>query len=111
MWRYRLLALIQLIALILLSIGLIIGLGFVVKSVINFTGSNSSSGSVFRILFYLIFILGLTGVCRGALDFLRLGTEFDRDNTLFELNYEKKVRQTADYLILLGGALLFLWLL
>lgn len=66
---------------------------------------------IMQILVYLLLILGVTGIIRGILDFFVVGKNFDPDNHLNDVVYEKIVHRTADYLILFGGALLFLWLL
>ena len=78
---------------------------------ISLTSRISDARLIVQILVYLLLIIGLVGIIRGTIDFFILGKNFDPDSHLNDVVYEKIVHRTADYLILFGGALLFLWLL
>jgi hypothetical protein len=112
MW-YRIPPLLRIIAVAAITVTI---LGFGIFGFVNFVTSNPAPRSILRIFFYLILVLGLAGVVCGVISFFSLGVESYRYNRYrirysFDFTYEKVVCQTADYLILLGGALLFLWLL
>jgi uncharacterized membrane protein len=114
MW-YRIPPLLRIIAVVAITVTI---LGFGISGFVNFVSSNPAPRSILRIFFYLILVLGLAGVVCGVISFFSLGVESywynryrNRIRYSFDFTYEKVVCQTADYLILLGGALLFLWLL
>jgi hypothetical protein len=112
MRRYQILPRSRLIALIFLIIGII---AVVVLSIHSFININLSPRFIFRFIFYTVLILGLTGIGRGIVDFFELRVNYRSSDWFPSVNedsvYEEIVYQTADYLTLFVGALLFLWLL
>ena len=67
-----------------------------------------------RTVFYLILVLGLIGVIRGAIELFLAGRHLQDDDRIqiYQTEwYRNGIRRTADYFILIGGASLFLWLI
>jgi hypothetical protein len=113
----------RLLALMLLVVGIIAGivalLSFGVHSLLHFIGNTSSQKRILRVIYCLILVIGITGAGRGLAELFGLGAEGYRERyrnrfrgaVSLDFEYEKAVQKTADCLILVGGALLFLWLL
>lgn len=59
------------------------------------------------ILFYIFLAVGIFGVIRGIVKFFILGRDASRAGAAYDLIYEETVRQTAEYLVLTIGALIF----
>jgi ABC-type Fe3+ transport system permease subunit len=69
---------------------------------------------VMRIVFYSILILGIIGVISGVVRLFVFGREYTRyryQDELVEAYYHSLVNGMATSLTIVGGALLFLWLL
>jgi hypothetical protein len=113
----------RLLALRLLVVGIIAGiaalLSFGVHSLLHFIGNTPSPKRILRVIYCLILVIGITGAGRSLAELFGLGAEGYRERyrngfrgaVSLDLEYEKAVQKTADCLILVGGALLFLWLL
>jgi hypothetical protein len=121
--RLRPFHVLKLLVLMLLAVGIIAGiaalLSFGVHSLLHFIDNTPSPKRILRVIYCLILVIGITGAGRSLAELFGLGAEGYKERyrngfrvaVSLNVEYEKAVQKTADCLILVGSALLFLWLL